>query len=54
MFKMVQVGKDYYLFTPDEGYRAGLHRWHIWNLDSIRELVGASQLGDTVQLEFKP
>jgi len=54
MFKIVQVGKDYYLYVPDEGYRAGLQRWRISNLDSIRELVGTASLGATIQLTAKP
>jgi hypothetical protein len=51
MFKIVQVGAGYYLYTPDEGYRAGLHRWHISNLDSIYELKGTATLGATVELK---
>lgn len=54
MFKVVQVGKDYYLYTQDEGYRAGLHRWRIWNLESIRESSATAQLGATVQLKVNP
>ncbi|MGB6687275.1 MAG: FlgD immunoglobulin-like domain containing protein [Terracidiphilus sp.] len=54
MFKIVQVGKDYYLYTQDEGYRAGVHRWHIWNLASIRELSAKAPLGATVRLKPDP
>jgi DNA-binding beta-propeller fold protein YncE len=50
MFKVVQVGKDYYIYNADEGYRAGLHRWHIYRLDSIHELAGEGALGASVQL----
>lgn len=50
MFKMVQVGKDYYLYVPDEGYRAGIQRWHISNLDSIYEMAGKAALGGTATL----
>ena len=49
-FKVVPVGKDYYLYNADEGYRAGIHRWHIWNLDSIREYAGTASQGATMQL----
>lgn len=51
MFKVVQVGKDYYLYTADEGYRAGLHRWHIWNLESIKEYMATAALGETIDLK---
>jgi DNA-binding beta-propeller fold protein YncE len=54
MFKVVQVGKDYYIYSGDEGYRAGLHRWHISNLDSIHEQAGAATLGGTVELKPLP
>ena len=54
MFKIVQVGKDYYLYNQDEGYRAGLHRWHIWNLDSIREMGASAELGAAVELHPLP
>lgn len=50
MFKVAEVGKDYYLYHQDEGYRAGLHRWHISNLDSIYEMKGTGAMGGTVQL----
>jgi hypothetical protein len=50
VFKVIQVGQDYYLYTPDEGYRAGLHRWRISNLDSIHEFKGTSALGSTITL----
>jgi len=53
-FKVAQVGTDYYLYHQDEGYRAGLHRWHIWNLDSLREFTGAASPGSTIQLALKP
>jgi hypothetical protein len=49
-FLVVEVGKDYYLYNQDEGYRAGIHRWHIWNLDSVHELAASATLGATVQL----
>jgi hypothetical protein len=51
MFKMVQVGRDYYLYTQDEGYRAGVHRWRIWNLESIREMSATASFGATVELK---
>lgn len=54
MFKIVQVGKDYYIYTPDEAYRAGIHRWHISNLDSIREFGATASSGSTIQLAAKP
>ncbi len=53
-FNFVQVGKDYYMYVPDEGYRAGTHRWHIWNLDSIHEQAATAPLGATVQLKVDP
>jgi hypothetical protein len=53
MFKIVEVGKDYYIYVPDEGYRAGLQRWRISNLESVHELTGVATLGGTVQLEAK-
>ena len=49
-FRIVSVGKDYYMYVPDEGYRSGTHRWHIWNLDSIREMSAEARPGATVQL----
>jgi hypothetical protein len=52
-FKIVDVGKDYYIYVPDEGYRAGLQRWRISNLESIYELTGQAALGATVQLAVK-
>jgi hypothetical protein len=51
MFKMVQVGKDYYLYTGDEGYRAGPQRWKISNLDSIHEITGTASMGASVELK---
>ncbi len=51
MFKVVQVGKDYYIYSADEGYRAGLHRWHISNLDSVHELGATAALGNTIELK---
>ena len=39
-FKMVKVGTDYYLYVDDEGYRAGIQRWHISNLGSVTRLSG--------------
>jgi DNA-binding beta-propeller fold protein YncE len=53
-FEFVQVGDDYYMYVPDEGYRAGVHRWHIWNLDSIREMSAIASLGATVELKSDP
>lgn len=54
IFRIVPVGKDYYMYVPDEGYRSGTHRWHIWNLDSIRELSGEAALGATIELKPLP
>lgn len=34
-FKIVKVHGDYYVYVTDEGYRAGIQRWHISNLNSI-------------------
>lgn len=34
---VVKVGPDYYLWTCDEGYHAGVHRWKLTNMESIRE-----------------
>lgn len=53
-FKIVQVGKDYYIYNTDEGYRAGAHRWHIWNLESVHEAAGEVALGGTVRLDPLP
>ena len=53
MFKIVEVGKDYYIYVPDEGYRAGIQRWRISNLESVHELMGTTTLGTTVQLQAK-
>ncbi len=53
-FKFVQIGKDYYMYVPDEGYRAGIHRWRIWNLDSIREMSAEAEIGATVELKPLP
>lgn len=50
MFKVVAVGSDYYIYNADEGYRAGIHRWHVSNLKSIHELAGEAPLGGTVRL----
>jgi hypothetical protein len=42
MFKVVKVNGDYYLYVTDEGYRAGIQRWHIWNTSSIGRLTGTT------------
>ena len=42
MFKVVKVNGDYYLYVTDEGYRAGIQRWHIWNTASIGTLTGTT------------
>ena len=51
MFKVLEVGRDYYIYVPDEGYRAGVQRWHISNLGSIREYEGTAPLGGTMELK---
>jgi hypothetical protein len=33
----VKVGQDYYLYHCDEGFHAGVHRWKISGLNTIRE-----------------
>jgi hypothetical protein len=42
MFKVVKVNNDYYLYVTDEGYRAGVQRWHVWNTASIGWLTAAT------------
>ena len=45
------VDGDIYLYNSDESYHPGIHRWKIGNLDTVRELVGTSQLGSTAILK---
>jgi hypothetical protein len=42
MFKIVKVNGDVYLYVTDEGYRAGVQRWHIWNISSLGWLTGTT------------
>jgi hypothetical protein len=52
MFKIVKVNGDYYLYVTDEGYRAGIQRWHIWNTASIGWLTSSTV--NTLGLQVTP
>ena len=52
MFKIVKVNGDYYLYVPDEGYRAGAQRWHIGNTASVGWLTAST--GNTLGLQASP
>jgi len=52
MFSLVNVNGDYFLYVTDEGYRAGVQRWHIWNTASIGWLKGTTV--STLSMQASP
>lgn len=51
-FSVVKVRRDYYVYVTDEGYRAGIQRWHIVNTDSIGIFKAAT--ADTLRRQAIP
>jgi hypothetical protein len=47
----VSADNSIYLYNSDEEYHPGVHRWKISSLDSIHEVSGTTQLGNTVTLQ---
>jgi hypothetical protein len=44
------VGASIYLYTSDESYHPGIHRWRIGGLGTIHELSSVTSLGKTAVL----
>ncbi len=50
LFKVAQVGLDYFTYIGDESYIHGIHLWKIANLGSLSKTSGVGKLGSTLIL----